>query len=396
VIRGRVLARAGRELIVRGEGGDVTVTVAASHAPGLREARPGDLVEVAGDVCRVVVAGASADYPGPGSEVARLPRSRMRNLAGRSRGLAAVRAFFAARDFIEIEAPLLVRAPALEVNLDAVAADGGFLITSPEYQMKRLLAAGFERIYSLGKCFRAGEDGHQHGIEFTMLEWYRAWDGWTSILADTEALVAEVAHAVTGGTVVEQGGRRLDLSPPWPRMTVAEAMSRHAGVEVAGDESAEVLAGRVRAAGIELGTAEAWDDVFFTAFVERVEPALAALDHPVAVTDWPAPLGALARPRPDDPRVVERFEVYAGGLELCNAFGELTDASEQRRRFAADQAMRRARGKAVHAMDERLLAALAEGLPPSAGIALGIDRLLMLVLGVGHIRDVLAFGHDEL
>jgi lysyl-tRNA synthetase class 2 len=229
-----------------------------------------------------------------------------------------------------------------------------------------------------------------------MLEWYRGWADLEEILADTEALVAEVATAVRGAPVVTVGDRTIPVDGQWPRITVAEAMERWAGVTVRGDEPVEVLAERVDAAGIDRGDATTWDDVFFSAFVARVEPALAALDRPVFVTDWPAELGALARRKPGDPAVVERFEAYLGGIELANAFGELTDPVEQRARFEDDLASRAARGLPRYPIDERLLAALAEGLPPSAGIALGVDRLVMLVLGAAHIRDVVAFTEDEL
>ena len=301
-----------------------------------------------------------------------------RALEVRARVLAVVREFFAARGFLEVETPLLVRAPALEVHLDAIPAGDGFLITSPEFQMKRMLAAGCERIFQVCKCFRDHERGHQHSREFTMIEWYRANATLDAIRDDVEQLF----HAVLGTPV------------PWPRMTVREAMQKWAGVTVDGDEPADVLAARVRAAGIEC-TATEWDDVFFTAFVARVDPAIAALPHPLFREDWPAPLAALARRRPDDPRTALRFEAYLGGLELANAFDELCDPVEQRARFVADQEMRLARGKPVHPIDEQLLAAL-PNMPPSAGIALGFDRLVMLAAGVDSIDRVIAFTEPEL
>ncbi len=322
---------------------------------------------------------------------------RLRNLEARARLLAAVRAFFARRGFVEIEAPVRVRAPALEVHIDAVPADEGWwLITSPEFQMKRLLAAGMPRIYTVCKCFRAGERGSHHEVEFTMLEWYRAPGDLEEIIEDTEQLVAEAVAAVAGGPMVTVAGKPLDLRPPWDRLTVAEAMQRHAGMALRGDMSAAELRAALTAAGIDPGTAVAWDDLFFTAFVDRVEPALAAADRPLLLTDWPAPLAALARRKPGDPTVVDRFEAFIGGLELANAFGELTDPVEQRARFEEDQRVRRERGKPVHPIDEHLIAALEEGLPPSAGIALGIDRLAMIACGADHIRDVLPFTGDEL
>lgn len=390
-IRGRVIARDGDDALVRTARGDVRV----KHA-GMVVA--GDLVELdgAGAPLRRIRKYPRTEYPPRGSEVARLGPQRRGNLAARGRMMAALREFFARREFVEVDTPLVVPSPGLEVHLTAVPAGNGFLITSPEYQMKRLLAAGMERIYQVCKCFRAGEDGAHHQPEFTMLEWYRAWDELDTIARDTESLVAHVAAAVNGKPVVKVGGRTIAVDGPWLRMTVSEAMYDHAGVEVRGDETVPELIEAVRAAGLDPGTARHWDDVFFTAFVARVEPALAAIDRPVLLADWPAPLAALAQRKHGNPAVVERFEAYIVGVELANAFGELTDPLEQRARFEDDLAMRRARSLPQYPIDEKLLSALAEGLPPSAGIALGVDRLAMLVLGAGTIGDVLAFANREL
>jgi lysyl-tRNA synthetase class 2 len=179
-------------------------------------------------------------------------------------------------------------------------------------------------------------------------------------------------------------------------MTVAEAMYDHAGIALRGDESLAELIELVTAAGVDVGRARHWDDVFYCAFVARVEPVLASIDRPILLCDWPAPLAALARRKDGNPAVVERFEAYIGGVELANAFGELTDPNEQRARFVDDLGARRARGLPQYPIDEKLLAALSEGLPPCAGIALGVDRLAMLVLGAASIRDVIAFAADEL
>jgi lysyl-tRNA synthetase class 2 len=390
-IRGRVVARDGDDALVRTARGDVRVKHAGT-------AQPGDLVELegAGQPLRRVRRYPRTEYPPRGSEVARLPPSRRGNLAARGRMMAALREFFASREFVEVDTPLVVPAPGLEVHLAAVPAGNGFLITSPEYQMKRLLAGGMERIYQVCKCFRAGEVGHHHQPEFTMLEWYRAWDDLDAIARDTEQLVAHVATAVNGRPQVTVQGKKIAVDGPWLRLTVAEAMYDHAGVAVRGDESVAELTDTVRAAGIDPGTARHWDDVFFTAFVERVEPALAAIDRPVLLADWPAPLAALARRKPGNPAVAERFEAYVGGVELANAFGELTDPLEQRARFEDDLGVRRARGLPQYPIDERFLAALGEGLPPSAGIALGVDRLAMLVLGARTIDEVVAFAAGEI
>jgi lysyl-tRNA synthetase class 2 len=194
----------------------------------------------------------------------------------------------------------------------------------------------------------------------------------------------------------ERRGREIDVTPPWHRMTVREAMARFASVDVLGDETAEALVAKVRASGIDIADGTPWDDAFFAAFLARVEPAIAAMDRPLILEDWPAPLAALAKRKESDPRVAMRFEAYVGGIELANAFGELTDPIEQRARFLDDQRIRRERGRAVYPLDEKLLAALVEGLPPSAGIALGFDRLVMLATGAAHIREVLTFSDAEL
>jgi lysyl-tRNA synthetase class 2 len=321
----------------------------------------------------------------------RMPRRRLELVRARAAALARIRTFFADRGYLEVETPLLVPSPGLEIHLDAVPAGAGFLITSPEYQMKRLLAAGFEKIYQVCKCFRAHERGAHHSSEFTMIEWYRAYDTIDTIRADTEQLV----HAVCGDHA-HVGPRSIDVRPPWPRITVRDAMHRWAGVDVDGDEPASELVRKVRAAGIEVADGTAWDDTFFAAFLERVEPALAALATGVFLEDWPAPLAALARRKEGDTRTALRFEAYIGGVELANAFDELIDPDEQRARFCDDQRMRAERGKAVYPLDEKLLAALAEGLPPSAGIALGLDRLVMLATGAETIDQVLTFSGDEL
>lgn len=318
----------------------------------------------------------------------RLGPARAELLDLRARVLRAIRGFFEERDFLEVETPLLVRSPGLEVHLRAVVAgDGQYLITSPEYQMKRLLAGGLERIFTICKCFRAGEQGARHNVEFTMLEWYRAGAGLEQVLIDTEDLVAACADAV---------GCAVDANRPWDRLTVTEAMSRWADIDVRGDEDVDELRARVTAAGVDVGSATEWDDLFFCAFVERVDPALATHPRPLFLTEWPIRLAALARAKPDNPAVAERFEAYLGGIELANAFGELTDPAEQRARFESDIAARERRGLERYPVDDKFLAALDEGLPPSAGIALGIDRLVMALTAADSIQDVLAFSSDEL
>lgn len=334
-------------------------------------------------------------FPSPGGEFYRLHRgTRARNLERRARALEAVRAFFAERGFLEVQTPCRVRHPGLEPHLRPLAAgEGWYLITSPEYHMKRLLAGGLERIYSLGPCWRGDELGHQHLSEFCMLEWYHAYLSIDGLMRECEALVAAVAQATLGTTSLRYQGQPLELAPPFARLAVGEAF-RRAGVEPTSD--AAELARRAEAAGLgSFAEGEPYEAVASRILVERVEPALRS-ERPVFLHSFPAPLAALSRLSPGDPSVAERFELYAGGLELANAFGELGDPEEQRRRLCEDQRARRAAGQPEYALDERFLAALAEGIPPASGIALGVDRLLMLLCDAAEIGETVAFAPDEI
>ena len=308
----------------------------------------------------------------------------MKRLHERARIVREVRAFFESRGYVEVETPLAIPCPGLELHLDAfevvptgaaATAAPRFLSTSPEYQMKRLLADGFTRIFQITRAFRVGELGDRHNPEFTILELYRAHAGVDAIMRDTEQLVARV----TGG-VVRIDGRLIDTRPPFARMTVCEAYARYAGVS-----SEETL--RI---------AEHDEDRFFRLLVDVVEPALSKLGRALFLTEYPASQASLARRKPGDPRVAERFELYVAGVELCNGFGELTDAVEQRTRFEHDRAERARRGKPVYPIDERFLEALARGMPDSGGNAIGLDRLVALATGSTAIRDVLSFADDEL
>ena len=334
-------------------------------------------------------------------EQARLA-ARRPALVARAAVLRALRAYFERQGFLEVETPARVLSPGQEVHLDALPAGSGrWLITSPEYHMKRLVASGLPRIVQFCRCFRAEEDGPFHQPEFTMVEWYRADGTLLDLMRDCEAIVEAAARAagswpdvlVPANRRAADGGETLSLDRPFERATVRGLLRQHGGIEVRGDESESELRALAGRAGCKVASDAAWDDVFYQIFLDRIEPRLGSA-RPTFVVDWPRPLAALARPKPGDPQSVERFELYAAGLELANAFGELTDPIEQRRRFAAELETRRARGKAVYPIDEKLLAALPH-MPPTCGIALGFDRLLMLVLGAARIREVVAFAHDE-
>jgi len=301
------------------------------------------------------------------------------NLRARARVFSTIRSYFARERFVEVDTPLLVPSPGLDLHLDAVEADGRYLITSPEYQMKRLLAGGFPRIFQLSHVFRHGEIGARHNPEFTMLEWYRAFAGIDDVMRDTEELVAEIALARDPTHVFPGEHGPIAIVPPFARIPVAEAFERFAGVA---EDSVFTMADRD-------------PETYFRLLVEKVEPALAREPAPIFLVDFPISQASLARAKPGDPRVCERFELYVGGVELCNGFGELTDPQEQRRRLARDQDLRRTAGKPVYPIDERFLSALEEGLPPSAGNALGVDRLIALCLGETEIARVMPFpvGH---
>lgn len=327
---------------------------------------------------------------------------RRPHLEARGRILAAIRAFFAQNDFIEVETPALQVSPGLEPHLQAFAtrleepgedARERYLHTSPEFAMKKLLVAGVPRLFQLAHCFRNGERSATHHPEFTMLEWYRADAGYRALMADCEHLLRAVL-AAAGRSAFTWRGRTADPAQPWVYLSVAEAFERFAAIDLlatAPDPEAPrlaLLADAARPLGIAPRDGDAWDDLFFRIFLERIEPHL-GLGAPTILYDYPIAMAALARAKPEAPRLAERFELYVCGLELANAFGELTDATEQRRRFQADQARKQARYGATYPIDEDFLAALGWGMPESAGIALGLDRLVMLSSGASCIEDVI-------
>jgi len=290
------------------------------------------------------------------------------NLEKRARIVQRIRAFFVDRGLLEVETPQRIPVNAPEPYIDAIASGDWVLHTSPELAMKRLLAADYPDLFQLCRVWRDGERGRRHLPEFTLLEWYRRDADYTRLMADCEALLR---HLVPSGRFTWQG-TTIDLTPPWPRLSVAEAFRRHAACTVE--------------AALETGR---FDEVL----TAEVEPRLGA--GPLFLTDYPATLAALARRKPGEPTVAERCEFYLGGLELANGFSELTDTVEQRARFTTDETARRAAGKAPRALPEAYLAAL-PALPPCAGIALGIDRLIMLLTDAAEIAEVVAFTPDQL
>ncbi len=304
----------------------------------------------------------------------RMPRLRRRALAAQ-----AVRAFFTARGYMEAETPYAVPAPGEEVHLRARPAGDLWLNTSPEFAMKKLLAGGSGPIFQLARVWRDEPWSDTHAPEFTMLEWYAPGADMAALMDETFALLrATLPPEVTCRGIAT----RLD-EPEF--LTVAEAFRRHVGADVLGTAGdAPALAAQ---AGARLRDGEDWEDLFFRLMLERVEPHLGRA-RATFLTHWPVAQAALARKCPSDPRVAERFELYVCGMELANAFVELTDATEQRARFVADRARRHALYGPDWKMDEEFLAAVA-ALPACSGIALGFDRLAMLATGAPRIADVL-------
>lgn len=298
----------------------------------------------------------------------RRPAPQASNLWMRADALAAIRAFFRGRGYLEVETPTRVRWPALEDHIDPVASGEAWLRTSPELHMKRMLCEGYERIYQIGPCFRRGEVGRRHLPEYQMLEWYRVGVDSSFLVEETLALLRVAAEA-TGGTA--RGG--VDVAADPMVISVRDAFWLWAGWD----------------------PVEAFDeDRFDLDLAEKVEPRLAEQPVPVVVKDFPAARSALARLRPGMPPVADRWELYLGGMELANAYTELTDPGEQRRRFEVCREARRGRGQEVWAVDEAFMAALGRGMPDCAGIALGVDRLAMWLCGAEDIREVTAFGDD--
>lgn len=331
----------------------------------------------------------------PESLAARLPFLRRRAAL-----VAETRGFFAARGYQEVETPCLVPVPGMEVHLQGFRSEylphlgqgerrTLWLRTSPELALKRLLVAGAGPVFELARVWRNGERGTRHAPEFTMLEWYRPGMTLAGLMDEAEDFVRAVCPRI-----VAHAGVETDLGLPFERITVQAAFARWCGgIDILATEgdAARLHAAAARA-GLPPRPDEGWEDLFFRLLLEHVEPAIGR-GRATFLTHWPAPQAALARRDPADPRAALRFELFAGGIELANAFDELTDAAEQRARFAHDVAeRRRLYGDQGWGIDEDFLAALDHGMPAGSGIALGFDRLAMLASGARRISDVLWLG----
>ncbi len=318
-------------------------------------------------------------------------------LLARNRLTAALRGWFAAREFIEAEPAALATSPGNEAHLhafstEAIGNDGKarrlHLHTSPEFALKKLLAAGETRLFALSPVWRNRERGALHSPEFTMLEWYRAGEDYTAVMEDCAAILV-LAAETAGATVLRHRDTACDPFAAPERLSVAEALARHAGIDLlacltpAGDFDRAALARGSVGAGITVREGDSGADIFSRLLVARVEPHL-GIGRPVILDRYPACEAALARRCPDDARLSERFELYACGVELANGFGELTDPAEQRRRFEGEMAVKAEVYGERYPLDEDFLAAL-EFMPRASGIALGYDRLVMLATGAPQI-----------
>ncbi len=294
-------------------------------------------------------------------------------LIKRAKIIQAVHQFFIDNDYLEVDTPCRIPAPAPEAHIDSQASGEWFLQTSPELCMKRLLAAGYSRIFQITKCFRENERGARHIPELAMLEWYCTHITYLELMDQCEDLICFAARACGNQDAICFQEKNIDLSKPWDRMSVSEAFEKYAPISM---------------------TESILKDSFDEIIGCEIEPNL-GLDKPLFLYDYPASKAALSRLKPDDPGLAERFELYIGGIELCNAFTELIDPVEQKKRFEEEQQHRKSMGKPVYPMPDEFLKAL-EFMPPAAGNALGLDRLVMILTDTAKIDDVVAFTPEEL
>lgn len=332
----------------------------------------------------------------PARHEARRPLLIARNLI-----LSRLRGWFAAGDFLEADPSALQASPGNEAHLHAFATqaignDGAartlYLHTSPEFALKKLIAAGEARLFALSHVWRNRERGPLHHPEFTMLEWYRAGEPYEALFEDAASILRLAAES-TGASLLRWRDATCDPFALPERVSVAEAFEAHAGVDLLatlgpdGTPDADALRRQAARADLRMAPDDTWSDMVSKILVHRVEPHLGH-GRPTILDRYPAAEAALARRAPDDPRVAERFELYACGVELANGFGELTDPAEQRRRFEAEMAEKRRVYGEEYPLDEDFLSALSH-MPPASGIALGFDRLVMLATGAPRIDDVI-------
>lgn len=305
----------------------------------------------------------------------------------REKVIDTIRAYFKNQNFHEVFTPVMVPVPSIEPNLEVFETElrtskgkkrRGFLIMSPEFSIKKLLAAGMGSCFEITRCFRNDEEvSRLHSPEFTMLEWYRVNANYRDVMNDFENLFCQILKDINPDVDLSKWkyqGEEYDLSLPWPRISVKDAFQKFADKDVT----------------------KTSDEDFYTTFFNDIEPKIAASHKPFFIYDYPISQASLSRPSKEDPRFAERFEVFLAGTELGNCFSELTDAAEQKRRFEEDLATRKQMGKTDYPIDEDLIEALKSGLPEVSGIAVGVDRLIMLAADAASVSDTIFFPGDEL
>ena len=313
----------------------------------------------------------------------------------RSRTISAMRRFLDARGFLEVETP------ALQPLYGGAAArpfttyhntydQTLYLRISDELYLKRLVVGGLDRVYEIGHNFRNEGVSRKHNPEFTMMECYQAYADYRDMMDLTEAMIREIAQEVCGSAQIEVGGEKIDLATAWPRIPLRDAIAEGTGIDIFEHPDLPSLSGAARAAGMDPGDAPNWARLVDELFSERVEPKLV---QPTFITDYPVELSPLAKRSPGDPRLVERFEPFVAGMEIGNAFSELNDPDDQRERLTAQAAAHSAGDEEAHPLDEEYLTALEHGMPPTGGLGIGVDRLVMLLADVPNLREVILFPH---
>ena len=295
------------------------------------------------------------------------------NLRRRAKIVQVIRSFFMNHDYLEVDTPIRIPAPAPESHINAIKTENWFLQTSPELCMKRLLSSGYSRIFQISKCFRKGERGSKHLSEMSLLEWYATGKNYSDLMIECESLIRHILQELETGKYLVYQGKRIDMDSPWEKISVKDAFRKYAGLD---------LNDAIRSGD--------FDEIMGL----EIEPQLGN-EVPAILFDYPYEKGALAKRKSSDPAFVERFELYIAGIELCNAFSELTDPEEQRIRFEAENTFRSQNGQDVYPIPERFLKSL-QNMPEASGIALGIDRLAMLFTDSLTIDEVTAFVTEEL
>lgn len=312
--------------------------------------------------------------------------------------MQATRDFFIKKNFTEVSTPLLNSIPGMEPFLDPVRTAEGWLITSPEYNIKKLLATGVGDVFEITKSFRGHEENSPyHNAEFTLLEWYRSFADYRQVMDDLELLTIALNQSLGHGTELIYNQVAIDLKTPWPRLKVNDAYKKWAHLDLNACQTVAQFKRAIKNAKLNISVDKIndWNDLFYSVFLNYIEPKFPK-NKPLIIYDYPLPQGALAKRKSKNNFWTERFECYLGGIEIGNCFSELTNGQEQQARFEEEQKIRRKIGKEVFPLDNDLIEALKIGLPPTSGIAVGLDRLFMLLLGLSDLREYLDFPTSQI